>query len=129
MSAGGENSKETIESRDLVVGLDFGTSCTKVVIRDSATRQAYGVPLRIGMPNIDAWLLPTGLEGTDELAVGNSNEAIVELKVKLMDAVADGVPEAQLLEEQARCAAYLGLVLRKAVDLFHKQWRDLYAKT
>ena len=42
--------------REVVLGFDFGTSSTKVVIGDRALRQAYAVPFR-DAEGIDAFLL------------------------------------------------------------------------
>src|SRR5882672_10243177 len=102
-----DQQRDDREIRELVIGLDFGTSCTKVVIRDSATRQAFAIPLRPGLNGIDPWLLPTGIEGQERVSIGNSNKATVDLKVGLMDSVEQGAPALDLLEKQAVCVVYI----------------------
>ena len=44
---------------ELVIGLDFGTSCTKVIIQDVATRTAYAVPFATESDPTGTYLLPT----------------------------------------------------------------------
>jgi hypothetical protein len=44
---------------ELVIGLDFGTSCTKVVIQDIATGTGYAVPFAPSMNDQGSYLLPT----------------------------------------------------------------------
>ena len=46
---------------DIVIGLDFGTSCTKVVLQDPSTRTAYAVPFgKLGASG-NPYLLPAKL--------------------------------------------------------------------
>lgn len=44
---------------DLVLGLDLGTSCSKVVISDQLANKSYAVEFRPGLRGIDKFLLPT----------------------------------------------------------------------
>ena len=46
--------------RELVVGLDFGTSCVKVVVGDRGASKAYAVPF-LDAPGLNAYLLPSRL--------------------------------------------------------------------
>ncbi len=47
------------EKRDLVIGFDFGTACTKVVIRDPSIRLAHAIPLSDEADSLRKYLLPS----------------------------------------------------------------------
>lgn len=49
------------DERTLVIGFDFGTSCSKVVIRDPAANVAYAVPFGRIASRANPYLLPTNL--------------------------------------------------------------------
>jgi hypothetical protein len=89
---------------ELVLGVDFGTSCTKVVIGDPGfKRQAFAVPFRRPESDLACWLKPTVL----------GNEA--NLKMRLMDR-----PDDRNVRELV--AAYLAEVIRDA-----RRWFDANA--
>ena len=101
-----------VESADLVVGVDFGTLSTRVVVRSAFVGDGRAVPVRWrvrrGLP---PHFLPAALqEGpNDDLTLPSSWNDLEEpnLKTALMDHPND-------LTARARAAAYLGLVLREA---------------
>ena len=111
----------------LVIGLDFGTSCTKVVVqnpfgRSAATAIAWN--LGNGGPQ---YLLPTALYENSErefalVADGEPIRCRQDLKVKLMDHLGD---------EDARgpAAAYLGLVLRRVRQWLLEDQRNVYGSS
>lgn len=112
---------------DLVVGLDFGTVCTKVVIRSPfvASERATAVEWPGGDPR-GPYLLPTVLcetAGRFCLPAPKSRprHAHRDLKVRLMDEPSSAVA-------RARAAAYLGLALRAARQWFLDTQRGIYGR-
>jgi len=103
--------------RDLVIGLDFGTSMTKVVIGDHGTREGkmYAIPFKN-----NSYLQPTSLflkEGIFNLYEG---ERTSELKYTLMtdpDKVIGSV------------TAYIALILRYVRYYFLKKYENIYKRS
>lgn len=112
------------ETVHLVIGLDFGTSSTKVVVQNPFGRSlATAVPWNHGNGS-PQYLLPTALyeNSAGELALlpdGESVRCRRDLKVNLMDHVDDE-------DERGRAAAYLGLVLRRARQWLLEDQREVY---
>ena len=116
------------ESADLVIGLDFGTSCTKVIVRSPymARSRAIAVPWRDDSGG-NAYLLPTVLyrNARSELDLPPTGdvagERFTDIKTALMDR-ADN--------EQARAvaAAYLGVTLRTARQWLLNTQADIYGQ-
>ena len=116
---------------DLVVGFDFGTSCTKVVVQSPfiAGSRAVAVPW-CGDRGGDSYLLPTELcrsmHGDLHLHPGgDSGDAaggrFSDIKTSLMDRSADE-------RSRAVAAAYLGLALRRARRWFLDTQADIYGR-
>ena len=116
----------TGEVTDLVVGLDFGTSCTKAVIRSPFASRSRTTAVRWRGGNADgSYLLPTVLYETGvgfELecsgVVRSTHDA---LKIDLMNN-----PGSR--ETRARAAAYLGLALQAARQWFFDSEHDVYER-
>ena len=110
----------------LVIGLDFGTSCTKVVVQNPFARSAAtAVPWNLG--NGPKHLLPTALyeNSEGEFALVPDSEpgrCRRDLKVDLMDHVDDE-------DARGRAAAYLGLVLRRARQWLLADQQDVYGSS
>ena len=86
---------------DLVLGIDLGTSCTKVVIGDNWQNRAYAVPFGSQISEIASWLHPTRLgEETN-------------LKMRLMDD-----PDSAHLRAVVAC--YLAEVIAYAQNWFRE---------
>ena len=116
------------ESAYLVIGLDFGTSCTKVIVRSPymARSRAVAIPWRRdGKQTV--YLLPTVLyrnaRGEFGLAADGdaAGEHFTDLKTAIMDR-----PE----DERARAlaAAYLGVTLRTARRWLLSNQADIYGQ-
>lgn len=73
-------------TRELVIGLDFGTSCVKVVITDPALEQTFAVPFR-DLVGVNSYLLPSRLhEENDRFSLrsaGASNGRQIHRDLKL----------------------------------------------
>ena len=96
---------------DLVMGLDFGTSSTKIVIQSPAVGFAAAIPFDQLSDETCPYLLATILyedsDGSPMLAP--TPHAITKLKLGLMD----GDPKSS-----ERCVAYLGLCIQRARQRF-----------
>lgn len=103
---------------DLVLGIDFGTSCTKVIIGDPGWRaKSYAVPLVNEAQGLSRFLKPSRLkmrtpEGNDVFE-GN-------LKMRLMDH-----PEDPRVRELA--TLYLASVIRYSMAWFNAALQQAYA--
>ena len=115
------------ETTDLVVGLDFGTVCTKVVIRSPFAFGARATAVQFpGGDRRGRYLLPTILqEKNGRLDLGEPTAAGSrvrgDMKVSLMD-------QPSSADARARAAAYLGLVLRSARQWFLHTQRKVYGR-
>lgn len=96
--------------RELVMGLDFGTSSVKAVIGDRAlgrTGKAFAVPFRAS-PGLQGFLLPCRLyQVEDTFSLEPGGTVLANLKLALLNS-----PES----DEARChvVAFLALVIRRA---------------
>lgn len=103
---------------DLVLGIDFGTSCTKVVIGDPGWRaKSYPVPLMENAQGLSRFLVPSRLKfKTSEdrqILYGN-------LKMRLMEE-----PDDEGIRELA--ALYLASIIRHSLDWFKRNLNRHYA--
>jgi hypothetical protein len=101
--------------RELVLGLDFGSSCVKVVIGDSALEKAFAVPFRnaVGLPS---FLLPCRLyENRAVYSLEPIGTPLADLKLSLLAEPNNAV-------FRYRVVAFLALIIRRArAWLFSKQ--------
>ena len=109
-------------ARELMIGLDFGTSSTKVVIADRTLNAAYAVPFMDSV-GVASYLLPSALletpEGVYNLAGAGRRHA--DLKLAMLSDLAD---------EQAcsRVCAFLALTIRFARAWLYESKRDQYLR-
>jgi len=125
----------TGEVKDIVIGFDFGTSCTKVVLQDPVLRTAFAVPFsKRGHPN-NAYLLPSKIaldtDGKCQLS-GFNRAGIRGLKRPLMKTP----NRSKTLGSSSRirtnalelASAFIGLVLREVRLWFLTDIADIYRK-
>ena len=105
----------------LVIGLDFGTAFTKIVIGEQRVKRA--VPFNDYVSDGNPYLLPSTLsinksDGACKLGFPGIDEySIEDLKIKLI--------ERNFSEEvKTRCAAFLSLVLRHARDWVEEMYHS-----
>lgn len=123
-----EGRRSNAAPADLVIGLDFGTSCTKVIVRSPfiARSRAVAVPWR-GNRGGRTYLLPTVLcrnargELDLELTGATAAERFADLKTSLMD-------RWDCERSRALAAAYLGLTLQRARQWFLDTQADTYGR-
>lgn len=107
--------------RDVVLGLDFGTSSTKAVVGDRTLRQAYAVPFRDAV-GIDTFLLPARLyEDLGSYSLHSGLVASTDLKLSLMASPDDPTC-------QERVVAYLALAIREVRGWLFSAHAETYAK-
>lgn len=93
---------------DLILGLDFGTSSTKAVIRDHTASSVFAVPMTRDQAN--AYLLPSRVyRDADRFTLDPSPSGTVrrDLKLRLLSCLA-----ASPVDEFIEACAFLALVLR-----------------
>jgi hypothetical protein len=110
---------------DMVIGLDFGTSATKVVIRDSyAAMGTFPVRLNGNCPGIEGYLLPSRVFRTgDVYSLAGGSHRIGNMKLTLLEFGATGADAAF-----NNCCAFLALVIRRARAWLYSEFRDVYAR-
>ncbi len=94
---------------DLVLGIDFGTSCTKVVIGDGRHGKAFPIPFGSPATDLASWLHPTRLG--DE----------TNLKMRLME-----TPDDPAVRDLVAC--YLATVITSARSWFKENSPGNYSR-
>lgn len=120
---------ESSNATDIFIGLDFGTSCSKVVLRDVNLRKHYAVPF-FGFGSGNPFLFPSrvfidsaGRYSLDASARnGIDSISICDIKLKLLQDSRD-------VRYMVHAAAYLALVVRHSRGWLLSTYRDTYNKT
>ena len=101
--------KQPSDATEFVIGLDFGTSTSKAVLRDIYRELALPVRFCAGAGGIDEYLLPSALYRTGaSWSLTGGQSRIRDLKLRLLHASDD-----EPAEEFNDCCAYLALVIRR----------------
>jgi hypothetical protein len=113
----------SLQPLELGLGIDFGTSCTKVVLQDHTDRDAWAVPFD-GLPTAGSrYLLITRLVLSDDgrLALAGSGTVVSDLKIRLMGADMGEIVAGNLgpLSPLELATGYLALVIGHA-----RRWFD-----
>ena len=103
---------------DLDLGIDIGTSCTKVVVGDREANRQWAIQLRSDKDPLKAHLLPTHVyfnQGDYSLDPAPGAELRRNLKMRLMESLARGGS----VDGEAMCdiTAYAALVLRRVLHV------------
>lgn len=113
--------KEPGDQIDLVIGLDFGTAFTKIVIGE--TRRAYAIPFGDSAHPSNKYLLPgiltIGPAGDMSLGVGANGKLYTDLKMNILNGVVND-------ESFEAIVAFLALALRRARGWFLTKYRKTY---
>jgi len=138
------------EEREIVIGLDFGTSCTKLVIQDTVLQEAYAVPFnvrefvpeRFSMPisnqpdyqiyNRPNHLLPSRVycDGRGSFSLRPTKHEFYNLKTNLLDELQGN--ESKLKIGSRACShkdiavAFITLSLREARNWFYQVKQRIY---
>lgn len=110
-------------SRELVIGLDFGTSSTKVVIADKSMNAAYAVPF-IDSIGVSSYLLPTALLESPSGVYSLSGTGIrhADLKLAMLASLSDEWA-------CARVCAFLALAIRLSRAWLYETKVDQYLRS
>ncbi|MBK5965761.1 hypothetical protein CCR95_17170 [Thiocystis minor] len=110
------------DEREIVLGLDFGTSSVKVVIGDSALGVAFAVPFSAGI-GIERYLLPCRLYASKKIySMRKGRRDYRDLKLSLV-----AEPTNPTLQEPV--IAFLAFVIRHARDWLFREHLDKYRNT
>jgi hypothetical protein len=112
--------------RDIVIGFDFGTSCTKIVLRDFQGKEAFAIPFDGIASQFNRYLLPTKIyiDSDGSISLGSGKNEIDGLKVSLIHQ-----PTGKLFEDVGTktvatsldlSVAFIGLVLIHTCNWFKK---------
>ena len=114
--------KHPNDERQIVLGLDFGTSSVKAVIGDAALGKAFAVPFRLAT-DIQRYLLPARLfESSGKFSLTEGEHIHRDLKLALI-----ANPNDQLLRR--RVTAFLALVICHARNWLLTEHREIYQRT
>lgn len=110
------------DQREVVVGLDFGTSCVKVVHGDAGLQKSFAVPFNTG-GGIERYLLPSAVFQTGgSFSLENGTNLHRDLKLSLL-----ANPEDLML--QMRVSAFLALTIRRARGWLLTEQAAIYIQT
>lgn len=117
-----DRSETARESVEIVIGLDFGTAFTKVVLHGAGYK--FGVPLNDNARGIDRFILPTCLH---EDSIGNLSvkkpkdcqKTHADLKMKILDDSLDN-------DIRRHIIIYIAHVLRKSRDWLITEQKGVY---
>ena len=110
------------DEREVVMGLDFGTACVKVVIGDTALGKAFAVPFSTDI-GLAAYLLPSRVWlSVDRYTLSEQGIPKRNLKLSLID-------HACSTECFAAAIAFLALVIRRSRGWLFSQHLDIYKRT
>lgn len=120
---------------ELIIGLDFGTSASKVVIRapDLPGSPVYPVDFGDFAHESMSYLLPTrlwvGQQGICTLGCSKGSRSVIDIKLELFSddrhLNSSRGPTEQDLSPKATAVAYLSLLLRNARRWFLEEHRDV----
>lgn len=110
------------DEREVVIGLDFGTSSVKVIIGDRVLGKAFAVPFSEA-PGIRRYLLPTRLYEADSVFLLTETDRLYrDLKLPLLADPGDA-------KAQKLATAFLALVIRHARGWLLSEHHDVYHQT
>ena len=104
---------------EFVIGLDFGTSSTKVIVGDPANEKAYAVPF-METVGINQYLLPSRLyETAGNFSIRSGQVILQDLKLALIANLSDE-------NKQIEVIAFVALVIRHARAWFYATQTEIY---
>jgi len=110
------------DETDLIVGLDFGTSATKVVIRDMLTRNVFPFEANPLANDLSRFLHESLVVFNDgEFSLSGNGKRLDDLKLSLLEC-----PVKFPVTEFNQCCAFLALIIRKARGWFLTTHEAIY---
>ncbi|TWI73930.1 hypothetical protein LZ24_01159 [Desulfobotulus alkaliphilus] len=123
------------DESDVVLGLDFGTSFSKVVIQDNALQKAYAVSFEDIDRGKETYLLPTRLFVTEEglLSLSSGFDFYIDFKTAVMEMagrkISSVMNKLESFAPTELATAYLALLIRYARSWFLVHTESVYRKT
>lgn len=113
---------KTGPGRELVMGLDFGTSSTKVFLADQSLNLGYAVPL-VEAIGVNSYLLPSAMVESEDGCYGLSGNGCrhADLKLAMLENMTDETA-------CARVCAFLALVIRSTRAWLYETKSDQYLR-
>ena len=112
--------RDSADVREMVIGLDFGTSSVKVVVGDMAAEIAYAVPFS-DVQDTSRYLLPSRLwQANDLYSIRGGTHVHRDLKLALLS-------EGDADEAIHRASAFLALVIRHVRGWLFSEHAETYA--
>ncbi len=109
------------EDREMTIGMDFGTSSTKITIRDIQDSRSFAIPFEHNK-DIHAYLLPTKIFfEKDKFSLSGKGRECTNLKIKI---IKDNVDDFDLFA----VISYMALVIRHARTYFFKNYDKNYKR-
>ena len=130
------NDKAKKDERDIIIGFDFGSSNTKIVLRDSALKKAYAIPFKEDLDGKATYLFPSKvyLSENSEFSLQSGGASIVGIKQNLInnpDRTFNFKFSGKTFSVTANefVTAYIALVVQKSRSTFLERHGELYANT
>ncbi|MEW6106986.1 MAG: hypothetical protein AB1563_11600 [Bacillota bacterium] len=105
---------------DLKIGIDFGTSSTKIVIADKQQDKAFAVPF-LEKPGVERYLLPGIIFKTNDYHLEEQGKPYRDLKLELLNETVSN-------EAMVHATAFLALAIRHARGWLFTEHAALYQK-
>ncbi|MFQ5714655.1 MAG: hypothetical protein ACE5GU_11555 [Candidatus Scalinduaceae bacterium] len=125
--------KDYLEERELVIGFDFGTSCSKLIIQDVVIKTCYAIPFDGIAIDKQGYFVPSQvfINRKGVFSLESSDYLFNDMKIRLIEN-----PE-QLYGEKIDISltvievtvAYIALILQKAITWFLNKYQDIYKNT
>jgi hypothetical protein len=119
--------------RDLVIGFDFGTAATKVIVRDVPLRQAHAINFLGHAHTKSPYFLPSVLgltnKGQFTLAKAQTIFPFKHIKIRLIDNIPQAIKvngERLIINPISLAAIYIGLALRTVKATFLEENNAVY---
>ena len=116
-----ENETDKIyeQTRELGIGIDFGSSCTKVVIQDISTSRKWAIPFSNSSISGNPYLVPSALVINQDstFSLNGVGDKIEDIKQSFIDG--GTIPQGtQGLSPTIVTAAFISLILRRSLEWF-----------
>ncbi len=110
------------DETDLIIGLDFGTSATKIVIRDTYAGRVFPVEVNHERHGVESFLQPSCVYFDEGIfSLSGKGQRLDDLKLSLLACVAL-LP----VTEFNHCCAFLALIIRKSRGWLFTEHEAIY---
>jgi len=122
-----------LETKDLVIGFDFGTSCSKIIVQDVVIKTCYAISFKEIAIDRHGYFVPSQVFINDESAFSleSSGNLLKDIKIRLMDSPDKIYDEGLAVDLTAVevTVAFIALVLQRAITWFLGKYQDVYRNT